>query len=98
MVEEVHIAGIVVHASPGQFASVERAVRAMPGARLHAMSPDGKLVVTLEAASAGDIADAMTAIRQLDAVLSASLVYQHNESAQAMMEEVSDGDHPPGVH
>ena len=61
----------------------------LPGAEVHATSADGKLVVTLEAPSAREIAARIDEIQQLDAVLSASLVYQHNESLEAMMEEVS---------
>jgi nitrate reductase NapD len=55
---------------------------------VHAASPDGRLVVTLEAPSAREIAGRMEDIQRLDAVLSALLVYQHNETLEAMMEEV----------
>ena len=88
MVEELHIAGIVVHVYPESVQQVVKAIAGLPGVEIHAASRDGKLVVTLEAPSARAIAARMDDIQQLDAVLAASLVYQHNESLAAMMEEV----------
>ena len=94
MKDELHIAGIVVHARPGEAASVATAVAAGSGAVVHVASPEGKLVVTLEAATAREVAARIEAIQRLDGVLSALLVYQHNESLEAMMEEVSHENHP----
>ena len=54
---------------------------------------EGKLVVTLEAASAREIAGRMEQIQSLEHVISAALVYQHNEALEAMMEEVPYEDH-----
>jgi nitrate reductase NapD len=96
--KELHIAGIVVHARPERVQRVAEAIRGLSGADIHATSADGKLVVTLEAPSAREIAARMDEIQQLDAVLSASLVYQHIESLEAMMEEVSHGNNETGIH
>ena len=90
---ELHIAGIVVHAQPGSVERVAASIAGLPGTEVHAASPDGRLVVTLEAPGAREIAARMDCIQRLDAVLSASLVYQHNETLEAMMEEVSHEDH-----
>lgn len=98
MGKELHIAGIVVHARPERAQRVAEAIRGISGAEIHATSADGKLVVTLEAPGAREIAARMDEIQQFDAVLSASLVYQHNESLEAMMEEVSDGNDETGIH
>ena len=92
MAEELHIAGIVVHARPEGVQRVAEAIGGLSGAEVHAASADGKLVVTLEAPGAREIAALMEEIQQFDAVLTASLVYQHNETLEAMMEEVSHGD------
>ena len=93
MNEELHIAGIVVHALPESVQPVSESIASLPGAKVCATSRDGKLVVTLEAPTAREIAQRMDDIQRLDAVLSALLVYQHNEPLQAMMEEVSLEDH-----
>ena len=93
MSDELHIAGIVVHAIPEGVERATASIAEMPGAELHATSRDGKLVVTLEASSAREIAAGIERIQQLPAVMSASLVYQHNEALEAMMEEVPHGNH-----
>jgi nitrate reductase NapD len=98
MSEELHVAGIVVHAYPAKVQAVASAIAGFAGAEIHATAPDGKLIVTLEGSSTAAIAACMDAIQQLDSVLSASLVYQHGEPLQAMLEEVSVEDHPPGLH
>ena len=85
---EVHVAGVVVHAYPEAVARVVSAVETHAGARVHAQSRDGKLVVTLEADDADTIAAAIVEINRIEGVLAASLVYQHAESASSMDEEV----------
>ena len=98
MSEELHIAGIVVHAIPESVERVTASIAQTPGAELHATGRDGKLVVTLEASSTRQIAASIERIEQLAGVLSASLVYQHNEALEAMMEEVSHEDYETGIH
>ena len=97
MTDELHIAGVVVHAYPKSMQRVAAAIARLPGAEVCATSGDGKLVVTLEAASARAITANIDQIQRFDAVLSASLVYQHSESVEAMMEEVTHEDHPTGL-
>ena len=98
MDEELHIAGIVVHAHAQDVQRVADAIGQMPAAALHATSADGKLIVTLEASSARAITERIDAIQRLEGVLTASLVYQHSEPLAAMMEEVSHEDDPKGIH
>jgi periplasmic nitrate reductase NapD len=95
---ELHVAGIIVYARPTSVQHVVETLGALPGAAVHATSAEGKLVVTLEGSSAREIAARIDAIQQLPAVLSACLVYQHNESLEAMMEEVSSEDDATGIH
>jgi nitrate reductase NapD len=86
--EELHIASLVVHAAPAGLGEVERALGDVEGLRVHASSPAGKLVVTLEQASAAAMTNAVLAIQRLPGVLSASLVYQCADTLQAMNEEM----------
>lgn len=95
--DEVHVAGLVVHAYPEAVPRVERALRAFAGVDVHAASRDGKLVVTMESTGAGAIADALVRIQALDGVLAAALVYQHTEPASAMNDEVDLEDHAPSL-
>ncbi|MEJ8813143.1 chaperone NapD [Variovorax ureilyticus] len=92
--DEWHIAGVVVHADPARLGEVRAAIDAMAGAEIHAGNDAGKLVVTLEAPTMRAIAAHLEYLHRLDGVLSAALVYQHNEDADSMEEEMTD-DHAP---
>jgi nitrate reductase NapD len=96
--DEWHIAGVVVHVQPGRLDALQEVIAQMSGAEVHATSPAGKMVVTLEAPSPKAIAAQLELLHQMDGVLSAALVYQHGEEAAAMHEEIADGVHPPGLH
>jgi nitrate reductase NapD len=85
---ELHIASLVVHAAPRRLASVAEAVAALPGALVHTMSVNGKLVVTLEESSADAMSQTVSFIQRIDGVLSAALVYQCADSLDAMNEEI----------
>jgi len=90
MTSELHIASLVVHANPGPLAEVTQKIEAMPGARVHAASANGKIVVTLEADSGDAVLSAVNFIQRIDGVLSAALVYQYADSREAMMEEITE--------
>jgi periplasmic nitrate reductase NapD len=88
MEQEVHIAGIVVHAMPEQLATIKARIVSLPAAEIHAVSNDGKLVVTLETESTKRILDYMDAIRALPGVVDVALVYQHAEPLTALNQEI----------
>lgn len=88
--EQLHIASLIVHATPRRVASIADVVAAMTGAVVHASSANGKLVVTLEAPSADAVTDAVRSIQRLDGVFSAALVYQCADGLDAMNEEIPD--------
>ena len=90
MPEEVHISSLVVHATPKRVQNVEDVIAAMPGAQVHGSSPNGKLVVTLDASSADEMLSKITAVQRIDGVLSAALVYQCADTLEAMNEEIPD--------
>lgn len=90
MADELHIASLVAHARPESRAEVSREIGALCGACVHAVAPNGKMVVTLEADSSDAVLSAVNAIQRIDGVLSAALVYQYAESREAMMEQVPE--------
>ena len=90
LVEELHIASLVVHSTPRRLDSVSEAIAALPGARVHASSANGKLVVTLEAPSSEAMAQVVASIQHVDGVLSAALVYQCADRLDAMNAEIPD--------
>jgi len=90
--EELHIASLVVHSTPKRLNAVSETIGAMPDARIHATSSNGKLVVTLETSTADEMLSRVTAIQRVDGVLSAALVYQCADSLEAMNQEILDAD------
>lgn len=88
MSEEVHIAGVIVHAAPAELAAVRGHIARLPKAQVHAAGTDGRLVVTLETDSTKRTLDYLDALRVLPGVWNVALVYQHAEDASAMDEEV----------
>lgn len=90
--QELHIAGLVVHAMPLRLAAVRDAVGALPGACVHGESAQGKLVVTLEADGADPLLATLRDIQAMQGVVSASLVYQCADSLDAMNEVLPDAD------
>ena len=73
--DEHHVSGLVVHARPERLAEVLGSLRAMPGLELHAESPAGKVVATLETLSEDEVVRLLGEIGELPGVLSTALVY-----------------------
>lgn len=76
MEQELHVAGLVVHADPGRVSPVGRRLSAFAGTCVHAASEAGRLVVTLELPSAAQLARHIAKIRRMDGVFSAAVVFQ----------------------
>jgi periplasmic nitrate reductase NapD len=75
----VNITGILVSAHPGQTDALRERLTAMAGVEVHAVTPEGRMVVTVERPTDGEMTGAFDAINQLPGVLSAALVYHHDE-------------------
>ncbi|RTR40249.1 sorbose reductase [Shewanella canadensis] len=75
MSQEYHITSLVVHAVPKSVSQVETNIRALAGADIHAVTDEGKFVVTLEGETQGAILDNVEAINALEGVLNTSLIY-----------------------
>lgn len=88
--EELHVAGVLVHVVAGQAAALKAWLEALPGTYVHGAT-EAKLVVTLEADSTAEVAQLLERIRSAPGVLSALPVYQHNEPAAGIDEEESYG-------
>jgi nitrate reductase NapD len=85
---EIHVAGLVVRTYPEAVAVVTEFLGSVSGTQVHAGTADGRLVVTIEAAGADEIAERICRIQTTDGVLAAALVYQHSEPAATMDDEV----------
>ena len=75
MDDALHIASLLVHARPELLAAVKANLRLLPGLELHQESPQGKLVVVLEAEHEQQILQRLEQIGCLPGVLNAALIY-----------------------
>jgi nitrate reductase NapD len=76
----MNISSVIVIPHPDHIESVQRLLREIAGVEVHAASPEGKIVVTLEAEDDRATIDSYNLISHLDGVLSASMVFHQNES------------------
>jgi nitrate reductase NapD len=87
MSQEYHVTSLVVHASPHAVTQVKNEIDALIGADIHAVTDEGKFVVTLEGTTQGSILNNVEAINALSGVLSSSLVYHQVEPIEEKSEE-----------
>ncbi|MGL5359039.1 MAG: chaperone NapD [Shewanella sp.] len=85
MSQEYHVTSLVVHAAPHALDEVHTNISALVGCDIHAVTPEGKLVVTLEGSSQKAILDNVEAINALSGVLCASLIYHQVEPLEAAL-------------
>lgn len=73
----MNITGILVHTRPDQTEAVRVRLEAMPGVEVHAVTPEGRLVVTVEKADDQEMAEALEGFALIPQIISTSLVYHH---------------------
>lgn len=76
----MNISSAIVHARPGYVPLVEAGLAALNGVEIHAIAPDGRMIVTIETEDDGSNVATYERIGQLDGVLSAAMVYHQTES------------------
>jgi len=74
------IASVLVQARPERLEQVADTIAALDGCEIHARDPRGKLVVVIEAASAGAVGSRLNEIALLPDVFSAALVFQATDA------------------
>lgn len=75
----MNIIGILVAAHPERCEPVRAQLGAIAGVEVHAVTPEGRMVVTVERPDDDEMTAAFDAITRLPGVLSAALVYHHDE-------------------
>ena len=76
----MNISSIIVHAKPTELLSVRGNLEQIPGVEIHAVTDDGKLVVTIETDTDGETASTFDRINTMDGVMSAAMVFHQFES------------------
>ncbi|PCH96687.1 MAG: nitrate reductase formation protein NapD [Gammaproteobacteria bacterium] len=72
---EYHVASFVGHAFKKQLNQVQQAITATLGAEIHATSPEGKIVFTIEGSSHKELGIKIDELKRHDGFLSISPVY-----------------------
>lgn len=85
--EMLSISGVLVLAHPAQMAQVKQRLLALPGVEIHADSPEGKLVVTIEELTENINGAGIMRLSEIEGVLSASLIYHQLENNEAAEQE-----------
>ena len=75
------IASILVQTRPERIVEVEEAILGLPGCEVHGRDARGKLVIVVDAPSAGVIGSTLNTIAMTKGVLSAALVFHAIEAA-----------------
>lgn len=84
----VHIASLLVQATPRGMLLAKQAAAALEGAEIHETAAPGKFVVVLESSRERAIADAADVLQQVTGVLTVSVVTHIMESESALRQEV----------
>jgi nitrate reductase NapD len=84
----VNISSAILHIAPQYFEEACVALLRMPGVEIHARSPEGKVVVTLEDDNTNSAADKYVALHGISGVASVAMVYQYSDDESVDTEEV----------
>ncbi len=82
----MNIAGVLVHSRPENIDSVRTKLAQLEGVEIHAVTADGRFVVTVEDEDGRRVADTMMHFQDLSGVLSAAMVYHQYESESDLSE------------
>ncbi|MCG6877451.1 MAG: chaperone NapD [Betaproteobacteria bacterium] len=73
------VASLVVRARPERLTALGEALRQMPGVEVHAVQPEGRIVVTVEDVDGVYPAESIVSIHNLGGVIGVSLVYEYSD-------------------
>jgi nitrate reductase NapD len=85
-----NICGVAVHALPGRARDLEDSLTALPGVEVHAVTANGRLVVTIEDTRATLAAAILNDLPGLPGVASVALVYHNFEQPEASAAPIAD--------
>lgn len=76
----MNISSAIVHAIPGHVEQVKAGLAPLEGVEIHAISPEGKFIVTIEAENDAGNVGIYEQIGRLDGVMSTAMVYHQTEA------------------
>ena len=87
MSQEFHITSLVIHAASKSVEDIKQRLSALVGAEIHAVTDEGKFVVTLEGETQRSILDNVEAINAFEGVINSSLIYHQVDPVEKKSEE-----------
>jgi nitrate reductase NapD len=85
----MNISGVLVHAHPEQVEDVKQRLMEFSGVEVHAVTENGRLIVTIEDENEKIVADTALKLHQCEGVISAAMVYQYGSQDDNPEEELS---------
>ena len=76
----MNISSAIVHTHAANSAAVQARLIALTGVEVHGISPEGKIIVSIESDDDSSTIDTYTRISQLEGVLATAMVYNQSES------------------
>ena len=83
---QFNVCGVLVMTRAENINAVTRALSELEGVDVHAHSPDGKLIVTVESSDSKDCIRTIETFNTISGVASTSLIYQHAEELSPTQE------------
>jgi len=75
----MNISGVLVNALPANSESVKQKLEKIPGVEVHAVTEEGRMVVTIEDHDSRAMADTAMHLHDVPGVISAAMIYHHYE-------------------
>ncbi len=75
----MNISSAILHIAPAKLTEACAALLSMPGIEIHAQTPQGKVVVTIEDNDTQSAADCYAAMHRIGGVASVAMVYQFSD-------------------
>lgn len=85
----INVIGVLVYARPGQAEQARASLLKIPGVEIHALTPGGRLVVTVEKDDDLEMAGIFDLFNQVPEIASTVLVYNHFEDLDSDSESQS---------
>ena len=76
---EYNLCSALVHAKEGQLERVKKELEQQLGVEVHAVTDDGRLIVTVEDEKRKVVGDRIMGFYNIEGVLSASMIYQFSD-------------------
>jgi len=71
------VASLVVRTRPERVVALRAEIDALPGAEVHAVQPEGRLIVTVDDSDGASPAENIVNVHNLGGVIGVSLVYEY---------------------